>query len=86
MPYKVVVKSKAQKELRKLPKQAYVLIRKAINELATNPRPHQSRKMVGGSNQWRLRVGAYRIIYTIMDRQLIVEIVRVAHRKEVYRK
>lgn len=84
--YKILFKASAQKELKKLPKQTYLLIKEAIDKLATNPRPKQSRKLVGGTSQWRLRVGDYRIVYEIIDKQLIIEIVRVKHRKDVYRK
>jgi len=85
MRYKIVFKASARKELRKLPKIAYLTIKNSINDLAIKPRPTGVRKMVGGNNQWRLRVGVYRVIYTIIDNQLIIEIIRVAHRKDAYR-
>ena len=58
----------------------------AIDELAQNPRPAGCAKLVGTANDWRIRVGDYRIIYEIHDTRLIVLVVRVAHRREVYRK
>jgi len=85
MRYKIVFKASAKKELRKLPKIAYITIKSNIDDLATNPRPIGVRKMVGGNNQWRLRVGVYRVVYTIIDNQLIIEIIRIAHRKDAYR-
>lgn len=85
MRYKIVFKASARKELRKLPQIAYVTIKNSIDALARNPRPVGVRKIVGGNNQWRLRIGVYRVIYTIIDNQLIIEIIRIAHRKDVYK-
>ena len=85
MRYKIIFKASAKKELRKLPKIEYITIKSSIDDLAVNPRPIGVRKMVGGNNQWRLRVGVYRVVYTIIDNQLIIEIIRIAHRKDAYR-
>ena len=85
MRYKIIFKASAKKELRKLPKIEYITIISSIDDLAVNPRPIGVRKMVGGNNQWRLRVGVYRVVYTIIDNQLIIEIIRIAHRKDAYR-
>ena len=57
----------------------------AILALAENPRPSGCVKLSGLENLWRVRVGDYRILYSIEDQQLIVLIVSVAHRREVYR-
>jgi mRNA interferase RelE/StbE len=59
---------------------------RALAALETNPRPPQSRKLAGHENLWRLRVGDWRIIYTIEDERLIVIIVGVGHRGDVYRR
>ena len=85
MRYKIIFKASAKKELRKLPKIEYITIKSSIDDLAVNPRPIGVRKMVGGNNQWRLRVGVYRVVYTIIDNQLIIEIIRIAQRKDAYR-
>jgi len=57
----------------------------AILALADNPRPAGCVKLSGLSDLWRIRVGDYRVVYEIRDRQLIVLIVGVAHRREIYR-
>ena len=60
-------------------------IRDAINALADNPRPPRCVKMVGKLDEWRIRVGTWRVVYRIDDGVLVVEVVRVAPRGEVYR-
>jgi mRNA interferase RelE/StbE len=52
--------------------------------LAANPRPPGCKKLKGGDNEWRIRIGDYRVIYTIDDRSLHVDVTRVRHRSEVY--
>ena len=82
--YQVTVLPSAQKEITKLPRPAQSRILKALVLLADNPRPIGCKKLVG-SDSWRFRVGEYRIVYSIEDDVLLIEVVRVAHRKEVYR-
>lgn len=57
----------------------------AMRELAANPRPPGCRKLVGGKNDWRNRVGDYRVVYEIADAIRVVRINRVRHRRENYR-
>ncbi len=57
----------------------------AIQSLAANPRPPGCRKLVGSKNDWRIRVGDYRVIYEIADAIRVVRVNRVRHRREVYR-
>ncbi len=83
--YAVEFTKSAQKELNKLPKQSQLRIAKAIFALSTNPRVGKVRPMVGVKS-WRLRVGDYRIIYDIHDKKLIILIIKVGHRREIYRK
>jgi mRNA interferase RelE/StbE len=54
--------------------------------LADDPRPHGSEKLKGSRDQYRLRVGTYRVIYEIRDDRLIVLVLRIGHRKDVYRR
>jgi mRNA interferase RelE/StbE len=82
--YQVKVQPSAEKEIGNLDKPGQKKIIKALDALSENPRPTGCKKLVG-SPAWRVRVGQYRIIYTIEDKVLRIEIVRVAHRKEVYR-
>ena len=83
--YSVLFKSSADKALQKLPEKVQRRIALAASELADDPRPAGCVKLEGEDNLWRIRVGDYRIVYTIEDKKLIVLVVRVAHRKDVYR-
>ncbi len=82
--YEVEFVKSAQKELNKLPKQTSLRIAKAIYKLSIDPRKGNVRPMVG-TKSWRLRVGAYRVVYDILDKKLTILIIRVRHRKDVYR-
>ncbi len=57
----------------------------AIDRLAVDPRPSGVRKLTGADNLWRIRVGDYRIVYEIEDDRLVVLIVRIGHRRDIYR-
>ena len=74
----------ASRQFEKLPHRAQKIVAEAINSLAENPRPKQCRKIKGIKDHWRLKVGNYRVIYTIRETLLLVIIVRIADRKEVY--
>lgn len=82
--YAVEFTRSAQKELNKLPSQIGLRIAKAVDKLSLEPRKGNVRPMVG-SKSWRLRVGDYRIIYDICDNKLIVLIIRIRHRQNVYK-
>ena len=82
--YRIVVRKSVFKDLERLPKKDVGRIVKAIRSLSEDPRPPQSKKL-SGEEKYRLRCGAYRIIYEIQDEQLIICIVRVRHRKDAYR-
>ncbi len=84
-PYKVFFKPSADKALQKLPLDVQRRIVAVVDALAIEPRPHGVVKLAGDENLWRVRVGEYRIVYEIHDGQLIVLVLRVAHRREVYR-
>ena len=58
---------------------------RAIRQLAEKPRPKGCRKLSGGENDWRIRVGVYRVLYEVDDRTKVIRINRVRHRREVYR-
>ena len=83
--YQVLFKVSADKALRKLPAAIQKRIVAAVDDLKSNPRPHGSEKMQGIENHWRIRVGDYRVVYTIRDKELVILVVRVAHRKDVYK-
>jgi mRNA interferase RelE/StbE len=82
--YAIELTKSAQKELKKLPPQTRLRISKAIYNLSLNPRTGKVRPMVG-IKSWRLRVGDYRVIYDIQDKKLIVLILKVGHRRDIYR-
>ncbi len=85
MSYGVQLKPKAEHDLDKLPIQIARRIWNKLLALENDPRPLGSVKFVGEEDAYRIRIGDYRAVYLIYDRQQIVEVVRVAHRREVYR-
>ena len=82
--YKIEIKRSAQKEIQALPKKDVQRIIVEIQRLSDNPRGPDSKKL-SGQERYRVRVGQYRILYEIIDNVLLITIVRVAHRREVYR-
>ena len=82
--YRLIVKQSVSKDLNKIRKQDVKRIIAAIQTLAKNPRPPQSKKL-SGQERYRLRQGNYRILYTIEDDKLIICVVKVADRRDVYR-
>ena len=86
MTYKVEFSRRAEKQFEALPQQIQIRLRPRIDELALYPRPPSARKLEGAENQYRIRVGDYRIIYEIQDSILHIILVRIGHRSEVYRK
>ena len=85
MAYRIEIKAGAHKELLSLAKALRDRIIAGIDALAANPRPHGSKKLAGVSKIYRIRVGDYRVVYEIEDRVLVITVIRVAHRREVYR-
>ncbi len=84
-PYRVLLERAAEKDLSKLPSEIHGRVIAAIQGLATHPRPPGCRKLVGCKNDWRIRVGDYRVVYEIADEIRVVRVNRVRHRREVYR-
>ncbi|BCG62718.1 MAG: mRNA interferase RelE/StbE [Methyloprofundus sp.] len=84
--YKIVWKNSAKKELKRLPKSTIGKILFSVEQLQSNVHPVGSKKIVGLEHTYRLRTGDYRIVYSIENEDLIIEIIRVGHRKEIYRK
>ena len=82
--YKIFFKQSVEKDFRDIPKKILRKILERIEELQDNPRPVGSEKLTG-QEKYRIRQGTYRIVYSIEDNELTVWIVKVAHRKEVYR-
>lgn len=82
--YRIELKKSVQKDFESIPKKDLHRIISAIESLADDPRPPQSKKL-SGREQYRLRQGNYRILYSIKDDLLIIFVVAVGHRKEIYR-
>ncbi len=82
--YKIDVRRRAQRGLDKLPESDFQAVIEAIKDLAQTPRPRGIEK-VKSTGLWRIRQGDYRIIYAIDDNEHLVTVVRVGHRREVYR-
>ncbi len=85
MTYQVLLTPAAARQMRKFDPTARRRVQAAIELLANEPRPPTSRPLVGGNGEWRVRTGDYRVIYEIRDRELLVLVLRTAHRREVYR-
>jgi len=82
--YSVLIKRSAQKELTAIPRVYLIPITKMIGSLAENPRPAGCEKL-SSDEKYRIRKGPYRIIYSIHEKELIIWVVKIAHRKEAYR-
>jgi mRNA interferase RelE/StbE len=83
--YRVTFARSARKELERLRAPTVTRLFKTIVSLAQSPRPAGCVKLSGAGEEWRLRVGDYRVIYTIDDAEGVVDIVAVRHRREAYR-
>lgn len=83
--YKLLWKRSAEKELRKLPREAIARLVSLVESLAENPFPPGVRKLAGMEHTYRVRAGDYWLVYSVEERRLVIEVIRVGHRKEVYR-
>jgi mRNA interferase RelE/StbE len=83
--FEVLLERSAEKDLRRLSARIHDQVVDRITALGKNPRPPGCRKLSGSENDWRVRVGDYRIIYEIADVIRVVRVHRIRHRREVYR-
>ena len=83
--YNVIVSRKAEKALDELPNDYYKLIIKHLLDLEQNPRPFGYIKLTNMENTYRIRVGVYRIIYTIQDDILTINVIKIDHRSSAYK-
>ena len=83
--HEVYTERAAERDLRRLPPGDFERIIAVIRAFAADPRPPGSRKMVGSKSDWRIRIGTWRVIYEVDDEAEVVRIMRVGHRREVYR-
>jgi len=86
MTYRVQVAPAAVRQLRKLDGTALRRVQAAIELLAEEPRPSGAKELVGGDGEWRVRTGDYRIVYEINDGVLLLLVVAVGHRREIYQR
>lgn len=85
MTYQVEFSRQAQKQFEALPRQIQQRLQPQIDTLVEEPRPSGVKKLKGAENQYRIRVGSYRIVYEIQDAVLLVILLRIGHRREIYR-
>ena len=85
MTYRITLAPAAARQLRKFDPQVRRRIHAALELLSSNPRPPAATQLVGGAGEWRVRTGDYRIVYEIEDEELLVLVLRVGHRREIYR-
>jgi mRNA interferase RelE/StbE len=83
--YNVLLRPAAERERQKLPPEVRPRVNQALLALEDEPRPHGVTKLAGYANRWRVRVSDYRVIYQIDDHAQEITILRIAHRREVYR-
>jgi mRNA interferase RelE/StbE len=86
MTYRIEVAPAAVRQLSKLDPTARRRVQAAVELLADEPRPSGAKKLVGGDGEWRVRTGDYRVIYEIHDEVLLVLVIAVGHRREVYQR
>ena len=85
MTHRVEFSPAAARQIRKLPRVVQHRLRLATDGLAVDPRPAGARSLQGDSGRLRIRVGDYRVIYTVADDVVLVLVLSVGHRREVYR-
>jgi len=83
--YKVVISSSAEKSLKKIPKKDVQHIVVAMERLAMHPFPVGSRKLSGYEKIFRIRIGKYRVIYEVEGHKLLILVLKIGHRKDIYR-
>lgn len=86
MTYEVTLAPAAARQLRKFDPQVRRRVQAAIEILAADPRPPTATRLVGGAGEWRVRTGDYRIIYEIEENRLLVLVLNVGHRREIYQR
>lgn len=84
--YKVVINKQVLKSLDKIPVTYLSNIKNTINGLAQNPRPFGCIKLVDTEDLYRIRIGVYRIVYSIKDNILTVEVIKINHRRDIYKR
>jgi addiction module toxin, relE/stbE family len=86
MTHRIRISPAAARQVRKLDGRTQRRVQAVVELLAQEPRPTGAKKLVGGHGEWRVRTGNYRIIYEIDDGALVVLVLAVGHRREIYRR
>ena len=84
-PYEIEISRTAEKQLRKLPRLDRERVARKMSSLARDPYPHGTRKLAGYEDVYRVRVGHWRILYSVGTKTLIIIILKVGHRGDIYR-
>ncbi|MEW6379410.1 MAG: type II toxin-antitoxin system RelE/ParE family toxin [bacterium] len=85
MAYTIEFSPGAARQFKDIPKKDQVRIKNRINALAENPYPPDTKKLTNEHDLYRIRTGDYRVIYTVRSNELIILIVKIGHRREIYR-
>ena len=83
--YKIFISQSAKKSIKKLPPTVVKNIISEIKILASDPYPTGCKKIVGHTNAFKLRVGNYRIIYEVNSSEILIQVLKIGHRKDIYR-
>jgi len=85
MTYSIEIKQSAQKELAKLPRNIADKVIKQIRALADDPYPNGCKKLVGTDHTYRIRIMDYRVLYSIFNQQLVIQVIKIGHCKDIYK-
>jgi mRNA interferase RelE/StbE len=83
--YKVLITRSAEKQLKKLSPQVQRRIAAVIVSLAIEPHPYGSKKLTGTAHSYRARVGDYRVIYDVYEREIVISVLKIGHRRDIFR-
>lgn len=83
--YRIEVSATAERQIRKLPRGDQIRVLRVIRALSTDPRPPGCRKLTGFNDVFRVRIGRYRVLYSVEDRRVVIIVLKVGDRKDVYR-
>jgi len=83
--FEIEISRTAEKQLKKLPEKDQLRLVRAMLALSEEPHPRGSRKISGYDDVFRIRVGRFRVLYSVSERKLIILILKIGHRKDVYR-
>jgi mRNA interferase RelE/StbE len=83
--YEVLLERRAERDIKRLPKEIFDRLIPHLKALSENPKPSGCRKISGSRSDWRIRIGDYRVIYEVNEQEHAVKVMRIRHRKNVYR-